>query len=278
MTEEATATASADTQGAQEGTADSGSSQSEPSPFEGMDQTLVEGLGKMGVTDVQSGLKALLDKQKFIDSSQRYPGSDDVEKQKDFFAKIAPENADVYSEPDLSKFDPNIPFDQDGFEAFKGSAHKYGLQPWQFDGMVQDLLPEIAGMGDRANAKISEEAETAKNALIEKYGGEQSEQFIELESKVNRVAEQVPSLVGMLSELGAITNDGRVTHPGAWEALAEIAGVMDVGSIATLETGSDKSSGDVGIDPETGKITDGEKATAFFKRDPEGYARMTGKA
>jgi len=280
MTDENTATAPADTQGGSDANPSNGSDagNASPSPFEGMDSTLIEGLGKLGVTDVQGGLKALLEKQSFIDSTQRFPGTDDPEKLAAFFDKVKPESLDAYPDPDLEKMDPNIPFDKDGYDAFKSIAHKHGLLPQQFQGVINDLLPELAGMGDRATAKLDETANAAKQVLIEELGGEQSEKFIEAQSRVNDLASQRPEIIDYIRATGGINEDGRVQSPEAFKMLLALAEVNGVGGAAKLDTSSPDANGDTGIDPETGMISDGAKAMAFKRSDPEAYERMVSRS
>ena len=278
MTEETTATATADTQSASDANPSNGSDTGAASPFEGMDQTLVEGLGKLGVNDVQSGLKALLEKQKFIDSTQRFPGADDPEKLQAFFDKIKPESLDAYPDPDLEKMDPNIPFDKDGYDAFKSLAHKHGVLPHQFEGLVTDLLPVLGGVDERATAKFDQNATAARDALVEEMGGLESERFIEAQTRVNAFATESPDVIEYIRATGGIDADGRVQSPEAFKMLLALARVTDVGGVSKLDTSSPQALGDTGIDPETGRITDPDKAAAFQKTDPEGYARLKRKA
>lgn len=254
-----------------------GSAPDSPSFLEQFSEDYREAIGKSGFKDLNDLAKGFVNANSTIQSTQRFPGSDDPEKLQAFFAKIGPESADAYAAPDLSALPEDTPFDQEMFDGFRDIAHKHNILPHQFDGMIKDYLPLVQQADARAHEALGQKADNAASEVAEKFGGKDSEAYNAAMSQVNALYEQNADVKTYLQGLGAITEDGEVRDANAFFLLHALSGATGTGGAAKVEGLQKAAPGDTGIDPETGNITDPIKAAAFREADPEGYERALGR-
>lgn len=251
-------------------------------PFDGLDADIVGALEKMGVKDIPGLAKAATDKEAFIQKTIRYPGEDDPEKLQSFFAKVRPESPEKYTLP--TEIPEGVPYDEGLAQAFAGIAHEHGLTDAQFQGIMGGLLKNdaIAGLegkvAENEQKQLSERANTAASSIAEKFGGAGSEQYNEAVSKVNALYEQTPDVGEALQALGLLDpKDGAVLDANVFNLLHALSSGAQVQPDGKVDA-TPNSDGDVGIDPETGLVTDQMKAAQLYNSDPERYRQMTAMA
>jgi len=246
-------------------------------PFEGLDADLLEQITKAGVKDLSTLAKGYVDKEKFIQSSPRYPGADDAEKLTKFYEKLRPETVEGYSELDLKALPEDFPLDKGVMAAAQKAAFDSNIPDELFKPFIEKMLadPEVTGINARVDAARSEQADAAAIKIAEDFGGQGSETYNAAVASVNGLFEQVPELGAALSSWGVMdATDNAILDATVFTVLHKLSGAAAVLPSGKIEADAG-GDGDVGIDPNTGAITNATKAAALYNRDPDSYRRMT---
>ena len=245
------------------------------SPFAGLEPSLLEMLSKAGITDQNTLATEFGKKEQFIQSTVRFPGMDDKDKLAAFDAKVRPETAADYQMPEITDFPEDVPLQEPQIEALREISHGLGLRQDQFEGIVSQVLNHDAFSPTKA---VEEAADARASAAVQgiqgAYGGKDTEEYNAAVSQVNSAYEAFPELGEVFKEVGLMDADGGVLDKRVFDILHKISGAGQIQAKGGMEKNA-SSTGDTGIDPKSGQITNATLASELFARDPETYRRLT---
>lgn len=145
-------------------------------PFAALDEDTRTWLQTKGMTDVAALAKSARESERLIGDRIKIPGKDATQEEKDKFLNLLgrPEKEDDYQFTAPKDLPEGLPYDGEKAKAFKGMAHKLGLNNEQatalHDFYINEQLEGFKGATANEAAKLQAKAESATADLVKLWG------------------------------------------------------------------------------------------------------------
>jgi hypothetical protein len=205
-----------------------GSSDTNASPFAGLqDEGTRTWVEKKGYKSVEDLAKAAVNQESIIGASVKRPADDAPPAEWDkFYSKVGrPEKPDAYELKRPEGLPEDLPYDEALAGQFKSWAHGAGLNNRQAQTLHDQFALAQAEQAKAHVAGLTKAVETTADELVKEWGPQDSDGFKSKHEIANRALKKL-GLVESFQKSGIILKDGALTDASLAKAFAAIGEKM----------------------------------------------------
>lgn len=241
-------------------------------PFAALDEDTRSWLQTKGMTDVAALAKSARESERLIGDRVKIPGKDATQEEKDKFLNLLgrPEKEDGYQFTAPKDLPEGLPYDGEKAKAFKGMAHKLGLNNEQaaalHDFYINEQVDAFKGLGAAQAAQMTAKAETATADLVKLWGpldGATAQANFEIADKIFTQTPGGPELLAELKSIGLVGDKKEILSAPLAKMLASL------GTALYTEDGILRGNADeIGNPFAEGDSFNVTQQMSIFKQDP----------